>query len=351
MCVFEENSWLVDEIHPCISPFGRTACAKFPSRGNFDEKERAKGPKFAFPQHGSPESDRLLVQVSVSCQIDAQRLCRSAEPSQFKDMSMQIGVDIGGTFTDLVCIDDTSALHTSKTPSTPDDPARGVIDGLDLLAQSMGLDLKSLLGATHLFLHGSTVATNLVVERKGAHLGLITTAGFRDLIELRDGSKQNRYDIRSPFPQPLIRRPMRLEVTERTAANGSIEVALDEDAVRSAIAELRDAEVNSLVVFFVNSHRNGAHERRVRELVEDSTWTPFVSLSHEVLSREGEYDRISTAAVNAYVGPGLSGYLERLAVALADNGLSAPVLVMQSPVRSPSANRYLSMPCALPWGR
>ena len=330
MCVFEENSWLVDEIHPCISPFGRTACAKFPSRGNFDEKERAKGLKFAFPQHGSPESDRLLVQVSVSCQIDAQRLCRSAEPSQFKDMSMQIGVDIGGTFTDLVCIDDTSALHTSKTPSTPDDPARGVIDGLDLLAQSMGLDLKSLLGATHLFLHGSTVATNLVVERKGAHLGLITTAGFRDLIELRDGSKQNRYDIRSPFPQPLIRRPMRLEVTERTAANGSIEVALDEDAVRSAIAELRDAEVNSLVVFFVNSHRNGAHERRVRELVEDSTWTPFVSLSHEVLSREGEYDRISTAAVNAYVGPGLSGYLERLAVALADNGLSAPVLVMQS---------------------
>lgn len=243
---------------------------------------------------------------------------------------MQIGVDIGGTFTDLVCIDDAGALHTSKTPSTPDDPARGVMDGLNVLAQSMSLDVKSLLGATHLFLHGSTVATNLVVERKGAALGLITTAGFRDLIELRDGSKQNRYDIRSPFPQPLIRRPLRLEVTERTAANGSIEVALDEDAVRSAITELRDAKVSSLVVFFVNSHRNGAHERRVRELVEDSAWTPFVSLSHEVLSREGEYDRISTAAVNAYVGPGLGGYLENLASALADNGLTAPVLVMQS---------------------
>jgi N-methylhydantoinase A len=243
---------------------------------------------------------------------------------------MQIGVDIGGTFTDLVCVDDVGALHTSKTPSTPDDPARGVMDGLALLAQSMKVELKKLLGATHLFIHGSTVATNLVVERKGAHLGLITTAGFRDLIELRDGSKQNRYDIRSPFPQPLIRRPQRLEVSERVTADGRIETALDEDAVRSAISALRDANVTGLVVFFVNSHRNGAHERRVRELVEDSAWAPFVSLSHEVLSREGEYERISTAAVNAYVGPGLGGYLQKLADALADNGLTAPVLVMQS---------------------
>ena len=115
---------------------------------------------------------------------------------------MRIGVDIGGTFTDLACIDDAGALHTAKTPSTPDDPSRGVMDGLSLLAGSMGRDIAGLLGATSLFLHGSTVATNLVVERKGAPLGLITTEGFRDVIELRDGSKQNRYDIRAPFPQP-----------------------------------------------------------------------------------------------------------------------------------------------------
>ena len=243
---------------------------------------------------------------------------------------MRIGVDIGGTFTDLACIDDAGALHTSKTPSTPDDPSRGVMDGLSLLADGMGKGFVDLLGATTLFLHGSTVATNLVVERKGAALGLITTKGFRDVIELRDGSKQNRYDIRSPFPQPLIRRPERLEVPERVNARGEVETALDEGAVKGAIASLREAGVEGLVVFFVNAHRDGTHERRVRELVAESGWAPFVSLSHEVLSREGEYDRISTSAVNAYVGPGLGGYLRRLADKLSEAGLTAPVLVMQS---------------------
>ena len=243
---------------------------------------------------------------------------------------MRIGVDIGGTFTDLACIDDAGALHTAKTPSTPDDPSRGVMDGLTLLAETMGRGLADLLGMTKLFLHGSTVATNLVVERKGAPLGLITTKGFRDVIELRDGSKQNRYDIRAPFPQPLIRRPERLEVLERINAQGEVEAELEEAAVRGAIAALKEAGVEGLVVFFINAHRNGAHEIRVRDLVEESGWAPFVSLSHEVLSREGEYDRISTAAVNAYVGPGLGGYLQRLAEKLGANGLSAPVLVMQS---------------------
>jgi N-methylhydantoinase A len=204
------------------------------------------------------------------------------------------------------------------------------MDGLGLLAEGMGQDLGGLLAATTLFIHGSTVATNLVVERKGARLGLVTTRGFRDLIELRDGSKQNRYDIRAPMPQPLIRRPERIEVAERVGADGAMETPLDEDGVQSAIAALREAGVEGLVVFFLHSHRNGAHERRVREIVEASGWAPFVSLSHEVLSREGEYDRISTAAVNAYVGPGLGGYLNRLAVHLAEAGLAAPVLVMQS---------------------
>jgi len=243
---------------------------------------------------------------------------------------VRIGVDIGGTFTDLVCIDDAGALHTAKTPSTPDDPSLGVMDGLALLAGGMGRKLGGLLGETTLFLHGSTVATNLVVERKGARLGLVTTRGFRDVIELRDGSKQNRYDIRAPMPQPLIRRPERIEVAERVGADGAVVTPLDEEGVRRAIATLRAADVKGLVVFFLHSHRNGAHERRVREIVEQSGWAPFVSLSHEVLSREGEYDRISTAAVNAYVGPGLGGYLSRLAARLSEAGLAAPVLVMQS---------------------
>jgi len=243
---------------------------------------------------------------------------------------MRIGVDIGGTFTDLVAVDGDGRLHTAKTPSTPQDPSLGVMDGLAVLAERMGRSLGALLGETTLFIHGSTVATNLVVERKGAKLGLITTQGFRDIIELRDGNKQNRYDIRARFPQPLVRRPERREVPERMRADGTVETPLDEDAVRRQLAALQAANISGLVVFFVNAHRNGAHERRVREIVEESGWAPFVSLSHEVLSREGEYDRLSTAAVNAYVGPGLGGYLRRLAGRLADAGLHAPLLIMQS---------------------
>jgi N-methylhydantoinase A len=243
---------------------------------------------------------------------------------------MQIGVDIGGTFTDLVCIDNAGDLFTAKTPSTPDDPSRGVMEGLVLLAERMSLALEDMLSATRLFIHGSTVATNLVVERKGARLGLITTTGFRDIIELRDGSKQNRYNIRMAPPEPLIDRPRRVEVSERIDAEGNIETPLDEQAVRRAIDTLRTMDVQGLVVLFMHAHRNGSHERRVREIVEESGWAPFVSLSHEVLRREGEYDRVSTAAVNAYVGPGLGGYLMRLAAKLRDNGLAAPVLVMQS---------------------
>ncbi|MBT5665638.1 MAG: hydantoinase/oxoprolinase family protein, partial [Rhodospirillaceae bacterium] len=176
---------------------------------------------------------------------------------------MRIGVDIGGTFTDLVCIDDTGALHTAKTPSTPDDPSRGVMEGLTLLAERVGMSLSDMLAATNLFIHGSTVATNLVVERKGATLGLITTSGFRDIIELRDGSKQNRYNIRMAPPEPLIPRPRRREAMERVNTSGDIEIPLDEDAVRDAIIALRDAGVEGLVVLFMHSHRNGAHENRV----------------------------------------------------------------------------------------
>jgi N-methylhydantoinase A len=243
---------------------------------------------------------------------------------------LRIGVDIGGTFTDLVCFDDEGVLHTAKTPSTPDDPSRGVMDGVALLAERMKVSLSELLRTTSLFIHGSTVATNLVVERKGSRLGLITTRGFRDLIELRDGSKQNRYNVRARPPEPLIQRLERHEVAERIDAKGQVDMPLDENEVKAAIAGLRRAGVDGLVVFFLNSHRNGAHERRVREIVEASGWAPFISLSHEVLSREGEYERISTAAVNAYVGPRLGAYLHRLAKRLLEAGLMAPVLVMQS---------------------
>ena len=243
---------------------------------------------------------------------------------------MRVGVDIGGTFTDLVMVDGGGRLHVAKTPSTPDDPSVGVMEGLALLAEGAGLTRDVLLKETTLFIHGTTVGTNLLVERKGARLGMITTEGFRDILELREGTKANRYDLRAPFPQPLIPRPLRHVAKERTRWDGQVETPLDEDGLRGTLEKLRDAGVQGIVVCFLHAHRNGVHEGKVREVVAAMGWAPYVSLSHEVLAREGEYDRASTATVNAYVGPGLGGYLSRLEQRLNEAGLTVPMLVMQS---------------------
>ncbi|MFT5172676.1 MAG: N-methylhydantoinase A [Gammaproteobacteria bacterium] len=247
-----------------------------------------------------------------------------------EETRIRIGVDIGGTFTDLVGVDASGRFHVAKTPSTPSDPSQAVLDGLGLLATSAGRSLAALLDDTALFIHGTTVATNLLVERKGARLAMVSTKGFRDILELREGTKTNRYDLRSRFPQPLIPRPLRRVANERTAWDGAVQIALDEDELRQTLGELKDQDVQGVVVCFLHAHCNAAHELRARDLIAQIGWTPFVSLSHEVLAREGEYDRASTATVNAYVGPGLSAYLSQLQQHLSDSGLRAPMLVMQS---------------------
>lgn len=243
---------------------------------------------------------------------------------------MRIGVDVGGTFTDVVTLDPAAGLCFVKTPSVPADPAQGVLDGLALLAQERGLSLSALLADTQVFIHGTTVATNILVQRNGARVGLITTAGFRDLLELREGTKRHRYRLRDEFPSPLIDRPLRLEVDERVNHDGEIITPLDSEQAQAAISALREAQVETVVVCFLHAHRNPQHERQVRDLIAASGWTPYISLSHEVLSREGEYDRLSTAVVNAYVGPGLNGYLMRLAGTLAAKGIRTPLMIMQS---------------------
>lgn len=243
---------------------------------------------------------------------------------------MLIGTDIGGTFTDVVVMHPERGLLTAKSPSTPDDPSRGVVDGLTLVARELDVELRELLSGVTLFIHGTTVATNILVERKGARLGLVTTRGFRDLLELRDGTKSDRYNLRTPFAEPLVARPARREVGERTLYDGTVAEALDDAEVGDVLAELRADGVEGLVVCFLHAHRNPAHETAVRTLARQGDWRPYVSLSHEILGREGEYDRLSTTTVNAYVGPGLDRYLRRLDERLADAGLGVPLLVMQS---------------------
>ena len=243
---------------------------------------------------------------------------------------MRIGVDIGGTFTDLVAVEGAGMLYTAKTPSTPSDPSQAVLDGLALLADHIGQPLAVLLAQTTVFIHGTTVATNLLLERKGARLAMVTTEGFRDILELREGTKANRYDLRTRFPQPLIPRPLRRVAKQRTRWDGTVQVPLDEGALRRTLEALRSQGVQGVVVCFLHAHRNPDHELRAREMIGEMDWVPFVSLSHQVLAREGEYDRASTAAVNAYVGPGLGGYLMRLETRLVESRLEVPLLVMQS---------------------
>lgn len=243
---------------------------------------------------------------------------------------MRIGVDVGGTFTDIVAVDSAGCLHTAKAPSTPQDQSIGVLDGLAVLAEGLGRALEQVLAETTLFIHGTTVATNTLIERKGAKVGLVTTKGFRDLLELREGTKADRYNLRERFPQPLVPRPLRVEVTERLRWDGALEAPLDVAETEAALARLRAQGVEAVAIGFLNAHRDGSHENQVRGVIEKSGWTPYVSLGHEVLSREGEYDRLSTAVVNAYVGPGLGRYLANLMAGLAKAGLRVPVLVMQS---------------------
>ncbi len=243
---------------------------------------------------------------------------------------MMVGVDIGGTFTDLVAVAPGAGLRFVKTPSTPDDPSRGVVEGLELLAAETGRSTADLLGTVEVFIHGTTVATNMLVQRRGARLGLITTRGFRDLLELRNGTKADRYRLRAPVPEPVIARPLRLEVTERTRWDGSIETPLDMADLRIAIDTLRRENVDGVVVCLLHAHRNGAHERAIRDAIAASGWSPYISLSHEVLAREGEFDRLGTAIVNAYVGPGLATYLNRLEGRLGAQGIRAPLRIMQS---------------------
>ena len=150
----------------------------------------------------------------------------------------RIGIDVGGTFTDLVAVDDFGKTTLAKVPSTPPDPSVGVLDGLRLLAEELGLERRALLAETERIVHGTTVATNALIERRGAKVGLLTTEGHRDVIEMREGLKDDRYNLRLPPPEQLGPRKLRLGVRERMRADGRVETALDQTSIDRAITAL-----------------------------------------------------------------------------------------------------------------
>ena len=242
----------------------------------------------------------------------------------------RIGVDVGGTFTDVVAVDRTGRVTLAKSASTPADQSIGVANGLARLAEQAGVTLRDLLSRTDSIIHGMTVATNALIERKGAKVGLLTTEGHRDILEMREGLKPDRYNLRLPREAPLVPRHLRFGVRERIRSDGRIETPLDEPSLVKAIRGLRRARVESVAVCYLHSYRDDRHERMTREAIERELAGVHVSLSSDVLPRIKEYERTSTTVVNAYVGPLIARYLAGLRDRLSAAGYAGPILVMQS---------------------
>ncbi|OAK51782.1 hydantoinase/oxoprolinase family protein [Rhodococcoides kyotonense] len=224
----------------------------------------------------------------------------------------RIGVDVGGTFTDLVLWDDDGTVVVHKTPSTNHDPSIGTMDGIQVLAERAGIDPSEI----DMFFHGTTVATNIVLEHNGCDVGMITTEGFRDLLHIARKKRPLNYSNYQDLPWQkwqLVPRRNRRVVPERIDAAGNVLTPLDEDAVREQVRLLKDRGVQAIAVAFLHSYRNPTHERRVKEIILEEFPEVFISLSSEVAPQYREYERFSTAALNAFIGPKTSKYIENLA--------------------------------------
>lgn len=243
---------------------------------------------------------------------------------------LTIGIDVGGTFTDLVAIDATGRTMFAKSPSTPEDQSIGVMNGLKELARRLDMPRANMLAATQRLVHGTTVATNALLERKGAKVALLTTQGHRDIIEMREGLKSNRYDLRTPPPEPLVPRELRFGVRERLRPNGDVLLPLDVDSLSEAIAAIRASGATSVAICFLHAYRNPAHEIAAAEQLARELPEVSVSRSSDVLPQIKEYERVSTTIVNAYVGPAVRRYLTRLERRLAEAGLKGSLFIILS---------------------
>jgi len=245
-------------------------------------------------------------------------------------MTFTIGIDVGGTYTDLVAVDETGATAFAKSPSTPADQSVGVMAGLDELARRLKLTRAQMLTATDRVVHGTTVATNALLERKGAKVALLTTEGHRDVIEMREGLKGDRYDLRTPPPEPLVPRELRFGVRERLKANGNIAIALDDQSLGDAIAAIKRAGATSVAVCFLHSYLNPIHEIAAVERLARELPGVSVSRSSDVLPQIKEYERVSTTIVNAYVGPLVRHYLTNLEQRLTEAGFKGSLFIVLS---------------------
>ena len=240
-------------------------------------------------------------------------------------MAIRIGIDIGGTFTDVVMARDGS-LTSAKVLTTAAAPAEGVLHGLTAVLAGTGIGP----GDVDLIIHGTTLATNAIIERKGARTAFVTTAGHRDVLEIRSEDRFDLYDLEIRFPQPLVPRELRFEVSERMDSRGRALLPLDEAGLRRVAERISSLGVESIAVGFLHSYANPAHERQAAALIEACLPGVSLSLSSEVSAEMREYERFSTVCANAYVRPKIEAYLTSLRTALARTGFRCPLLLMLS---------------------
>jgi N-methylhydantoinase A len=242
-------------------------------------------------------------------------------------MAWRIGVDSGGTFTDVCLFEDESGrVEVWKVSSTPDDPSRGIAQGFEEGVGRIGIAPSDV----GYFGHGTTVATNALIQHRGVKTGLITTEGFRDLLEIGRQKRPDLYDLQVDKPPVLVARDLRLEVPERIRHDGSVETRLDEQALREAVRALRDAGVEAIAVCFLYGFVRTEHEATARRIITEEFPEAFACVSHEVAPEFREFERMSTAVVNAYLGPVMQRYIHRLADRLTQLGLKVSPHLTQS---------------------
>ena len=237
----------------------------------------------------------------------------------------RLGVDIGGTFTDVV-LDLAGQRHSTKVLTTYSAPEEAIVQGLHRVCALAGIAPSALTQ----IIHGTTLATNALIERRGAKTALITTQGFRDVIEMRSESRFEQYDLNLTLPEPLLPRNRRYTVAERIGARGDVLIALDRAEVEGLCDTLRTAGYQSIAVGLLHSYANAAHERLIRSVLEERLPGVMISLSSEVSPQMREYERFNTTVANAYIKPLMKSYLDRLAERLAAEGATCPIFLMHS---------------------
>ena len=239
--------------------------------------------------------------------------------------AIRVGVDIGGTFTDIV-LEIGTELTSVKVLTNHEAPEQGILDGINRVAEAAGISLSQI----DMVIHGTTLATNALIERRGARTALITTDGFRDVLEMRTENRFEQYDLDIELPQPLIARPDRYTLRERISAQGKVLLPLDDKEVDAVVDLVLAGGYESIAVGLIHSYLNAAHEKRVREVILAKAPHLSVSISSEVSPQMREYERFNTVCANAYVRPVIGTYLNRLVELLAEVGITSPILLMHS---------------------